>query len=1466
LGELHLERGETLEAAACFERLLSRPDADAVLTPRVLYKAAVALKRSGDARHAVPLRQVQQRLNQAMTRDNGLVLGRRTLAPEQVQQALDQPVIAVKPAAGLGDWSMRYGNAAHCAVADGGAPFLHAAFTLPMLDPERAAGGRDNPSEKPSDADAPIQAELERVYNARRGVALPGFFPVATPDAVVFRTYDGVYAYSTKPRKTAEGRLVPAGTLLWWQWPEFSTYNLLTTGGRGMLYPNAEIKPKATGWWDAYKVPMNAPGILFENPLQGTLAHDGRYVYFVDDVGIPPPPTTNDPTGLGQSQQAQAGELGKAVTAGALYAVDLNTGAIKWNIGRLPLSSRYAGADPAAPKAAPPPPLTEDEADQTADVFRLCAEAIFLGPPLPLNGRLYVLIEQAGVMRVLCLDPYALVKTKDSQHPVPTLLWSQKLGRAGNVVAAEPHRRYQGAFLAAGEGVLVCPTNSGAVVGIDLMSRSLLWARAYRKIEPTAAPSAPGQPVGPGVMRTNALTRLADSRWHAAAPVVAGGRVILTAYDSQRLECLDLRTGTPVWEVPRDADDLYLGGVANGKVIVVGRTKVRAYSLNDLDPPAPKATVPSPKLAWNGSEPIPTPTGHGVVGRNLFFVPVRQENAGSDSTTPVAEIWGVDVDTGRVASKTVSRSDGEDPKAMEELARYGLGNLAYQDGMVFAQSAWQVSAYPQLDVKKAEMDKLLAANPNDPKGLHERGMILLDDGQVRAAIADFKSAEENNPPEELRAKIKTKLFVAFTELLRADFAAGEPFLAEYEALCDLPPDATEKQNRRRLYRYLLAKGREKQGRLVDAFDQYLELATLGADRLQPDPDDPGVKVRADVWARGRIEGMVRRTTDPAGRKALEDRVAREWDAVKGGTDLARLRSFVAVFGPYFPVGFEAELTLAETLLKTNNEADAREAQMHLAHLRASAEPPALRARATETLARLMVRSGQMEDAVALYLQLGREHPDVVVRDGKTGSDFLTELLTDKRLLPYLEPAHYPVPARVKAEQLGPLPSSQMGPVFEIEPEGDLFQAYRRIRFVVDLTGAGGPGWTIRGFDRVTGLQKYNFGGLQQPPISEPGTVPFSKFFKGSGHLVLFQLGTWVYCFDLAEPPNKERWRRNLLTDPPPGVAQTYTVQVTPTGDVVALLQPDATQFGLLNRFVIQPGYCALNTQDGLEVFDPLAKDKQLWVRRGMPERVALYGDARNLLLLEQNASRQPTGTRLLRAVDGMAVDGAADAGRLLQGAGAYRVNGRTVLLTEGGGDAPRTVRLVDLAAGTDVWKKQYPAKSLYLNSPNPDWTGAVLPDGTVEVLDADTGKPVTTLKLGRGYPTADPLDGASEGLLLADRERFYVVIDRDAAGAAARPTTRVYSYSLRTQRVNGPLFCFDRASGRRLWFLEGVLDNQALVMDQFADLPVLVAAAPVLEPNARFPVYRIVVVQKDEGVILYNEGATNNGYVFQNLS
>src|SRR5205085_110929 len=124
----------------------------------------------------------------------------------------------------------------------------------------------------------------------------------------------------------------------------------------------------------------------------------------------------------------------------------------------------------------------------------------------------------------------------------------------------------------------------------------------------------------------------------------------------------------------------------------------------------------------------------------------------------------------------------------------------------------------------------------------------------------------------------------------------------------------------------------------------------------------------------------------------------------------------------------------------------------------------------------------------------------------------------------------------------------------------------------------------------------------QPTIQEPGSVPYSKFFKGSGHLVVFQLGVNVYCFDLAQ--NKKVWEVNLLRDGPkdPTAFPNQQLYPGPDGDITVML-PQGHMITLGKSAVLQPGYCALLTRQGLEVFDPTDKDRRLWTRQHLPDRV-----------------------------------------------------------------------------------------------------------------------------------------------------------------------------------------------------------------------------------------------------------------------
>src|SRR5262249_12835885 len=148
-------------------------------------------------------------------------------------------------------------------------------------------------------------------------------------------------------------------------------------------------------------------------------------------------------------------------------------------------------------------------------------------------------------------------------------------------------RRVQAVHLAYAEGILVCPTNAGAVLGVDLLSRSLVWAFPYREKSGDAETGnregiRPRRPFPPGMVPpdwTNSLQKLSEE-WKMSAPVIQDGKVAFTAPDGGAIHCLNLQDGASLWQADR-RDDLYLAGVFGGQVVLVGKNVCRALSLAD---------------------------------------------------------------------------------------------------------------------------------------------------------------------------------------------------------------------------------------------------------------------------------------------------------------------------------------------------------------------------------------------------------------------------------------------------------------------------------------------------------------------------------------------------------------------------------------------------------------------------------------------------------------------------------------------------------------------------------------------------------------------------------------------------------------------------------------------------------------------------------------------------------------------
>ena len=95
-------------------------------------------------------------------------------------------------------------------------------------------------------------------------------------------------------------------------------------------------------------------------------------------------------------------------------------------------------------------------------------------------------------------------------------------------------RRMTGISPSYADGILICPTSTGALVAVELATRSLLWGYSYAQPDRANNRYRIDAPIGvPNV---------------DAGVCVADGRVLITPFDSDSLHCLNLLDGELLWK------------------------------------------------------------------------------------------------------------------------------------------------------------------------------------------------------------------------------------------------------------------------------------------------------------------------------------------------------------------------------------------------------------------------------------------------------------------------------------------------------------------------------------------------------------------------------------------------------------------------------------------------------------------------------------------------------------------------------------------------------------------------------------------------------------------------------------------------------------------------------------------------------------------------------------------------------
>ena len=992
---------------------------------------------------------------------------------------------------------------------------------------------------------------------------------------------------------------------------------------------------------------------------------------------------------------------------------------------------------------------TTERVDKTDNGF---GDVYFLGAPLPAGERVYVLGRRDGHAVLYCL------RIDDG-----TLDWSLPVADVSGP-GTKPQRLLSASPLAAADGVLVCPTSAGAVVAVDLLSRSLLWAARYERVN---RPKLHGLPRG---------RRWEDPQssawgvgWRSPATAIANGRVMVATGEMQSLAVFDLHTGKTAW-LREHPLGLYVAGADAGRVVVVEKYAVRGF---DLD---------TGRALWTAA--IGVPSGRGVFSDSHYILPLE--------TGGVAEI--------RLADGAVRLN----------ARKQDLGNLAAVDGRVVSQTYKKLVALDSLPEARARALQNIQEHPDDEARMLDYAFVESEAGEHRAAAGALtKLIERGGDPakEQLRAVLFDELG-AHPERIAA--AAGEigPFLQTDEE--------------RVQYHRLAARAHRMLGETPAALAEYLSILdldnarrtseanptvvpldeTIDASRFTAaDGDGPRVLVRNSRFVQGEIADLIADGCDPhlAQNRATLDR--RLGAAVDNPDPFALAREADA-FGT-LSWGRDARLQIAQ---RGQSGADVRRAQLGLMEL-ADGRDPQTAAIALGGLGDLMAARSYLRDAAASYRKLLRDFADVPLEDGRSAREFVAARTGEGALKGEVESGPsdpWPlVPPKIAVQDSASLESDLMPVPVEAEP-GTLFD--RLGVYLARVDGFDRTEWQIcfqgdgqRGYWRVD---------LPATSDSFRALSPLHAGW-GLGHILILKLGTEIYGIapldENGEANAKILWRIDTLSDVSFGPGNLPLRMFRPRlgfglFDFVAV---DRFGYALGRMGPVRAGFVCYLHKGMLIAIDPLTGER-LWQRYDIPADAQCSGDDEVVLLYGPDSKK----LEVLRAVDGKLL-----ARRELDVFPRDFVNarGRRALVVEEASDG-RRIAWIDLVSGREIWSRSFLPAAVPFRI-DPESFGILDPKGSMQIVQLKDGK-----LLSETGELAIPktLTGLCTSV---DEQRLFVALSGPFANAANMRANE-QRYDFRGACVNGPLYAFDRRTGILLWKAD--LADALFPLDQPKEAPLLV--------------------------------------------
>jgi len=1091
---------------------------------------------------------------------------------------------------------------------------------------------------------------------------------------------------------------------------------------------------------------------IWEDYLYNTISSDGQRVYIIRDLR---PPATK----RYEAWQAQFLRDASVDTLSAgtnrLCAYDIETqGKLVWEV------DGAAGRDE-------------------------MKEAFFLGAPLAVGRSLYALVEIQSEKAIYLV-------ALDAQSG--KLQWRQHLANLERGILVDPSRRLQAAIPSYDAGVLVCPTGVGVVVGVDLVKHGLAWAYRYETIRnlPQRQRRAPNRSAG------NPL--LAGTQWIDVAATIVSGRVLLAPPESDALHCLDLATGELQWRKPRK-EGLFLAGVNENNVLVVGQTGLRALRLDDGQPAWKGAVLDFPEDSY--------PTGRGFFSHGRYYIPLS-----------TAEVVSIDAQDGTVVGRARAR-DGRP-----------LGNLVCHRGTVLSQSGKFLDRFGQLDVLRDESLRRRALNPKDHEALRTLGEIAFNDNQLTEAIDLLQSAYTAEPDDlQTREVLRECLHAALDEDF-ASFRNRLPLLEEIQG----PSEKDELTLLR-----LQARGLFEVGDVLGSFDVCQTMAQrtdLSFALLQIGRHH---QVSLSRWISAQVAAIWAHAQEHQ-RAEISSRVQDAIAQLSEETGRNNVEQFFNCFGT-LELCEPVALKIASLYAGRGNLLAAQQLLVYLT----DSQNVAVRGEAVARCSELLHQAGLHSLAAPFDQQLGTSLAGVVCLDGKTGQQVLLERglaqpsLGESRLdeagvisrpgglnWPYGQVDIVSATASREENKRGARASFsevRLERTDEVLGRCNVFQGRNNGEVLVrDSQG--------REFFRTT------------PPLPSSGRYRNSGTAYGvtHGNLLLLSTGQYFIAFDTLasgiEGAPKLLWRKQAVSNldnwQEYRAPQSRFGTNRPGSQRAPRNERDGRWTGIIGP--VTHDSCIMQDQSRLFCVDPVTGELK-WQRTDIPAGCDLFGDQQFVFAVE----RSSRNALVLSTVDGRSLDDvpAPIWSERVASLGRHIIRWRKL--------ANRNFELssLDASSGKIAWKHDFDQSSK-LDIAISRYIAVVDALGRCAVVDAVTGNRVLDVSLQK--PT-----GMTDIHLFAGSDNFVLAVQRTPK---ATPSTR------RVQLLNsfdyipfdGHIYVFDRETGQPVFTRPATVGQRALMLSQPVDLPVIAFAGnlPRQTSSGSKPFMRLLLLEKASGRSLYD--------------